>query len=63
MIYRAIQLIQIFCAHGRTNGLTKVIQEVLADLKSVAMGLLTDENGVDGISIDAILIAALLKTK
>ena len=35
MIYRAIQLIQIFCAHGRTNGLTKVIQEVLADLKRV----------------------------
>ena len=37
MIYRAIQLIQIFCAHGRTdertNGRTKVIQEVLADLK------------------------------
>ena len=33
MIYRAIQLIQIFCAHGRAGGLTKVIQEVLADLK------------------------------
>ena len=29
MIYRAIQLIQIFLA----DGLTKVIQEVLADLK------------------------------
>ena len=33
MIYRAIQLIQIFLADGRANGLTKVIQEVLADLK------------------------------
>ena len=38
MIYRAIQLIQIFCAHKRTNERTnertKVIQEVLADLKT-----------------------------
>ena len=38
MIYRAIQLIQIFLADGRTDGrtdgLTKVIQEVLADLKN-----------------------------
>ena len=34
MIYRAIQLIQIFLAHGRTNGRTKVIQEVLVDLKT-----------------------------
>ena len=34
MIYRAIQLIQIFLADGRTDGLTKVFQEVLADLKS-----------------------------
>ena len=33
MIYRAIQLIQIFLAHGRAGGRTKVIQEVLADLK------------------------------
>ena len=33
MIHRAIQLIQIFCAHKRTNERTKVIQEVLADLK------------------------------
>ena len=33
MIYRAIQLIQIFLADGRTDGRTKVIQEVLADLK------------------------------
>ena len=37
MIYRAIQLIQIFLAHGRaderTDGRTKVFQEVLADLK------------------------------
>ena len=33
MIYRAIQLIQIFLADERTNELTKVIQEVLADLK------------------------------
>ena len=37
MIYRAIQLIQIFLAGGRTDGRTdertKVIQEVLADLK------------------------------
>ena len=32
MIYRAIQLIQIF-AHGRADGRTKVFQEVLADLK------------------------------
>ena len=35
MIYRAIQLIQIFCAHWRTNERTKVIQEVLTDLKNV----------------------------
>ena len=35
MIYRAIQLIQIFLADGRTDGLTKVIQEVLADLKMI----------------------------
>ena len=34
MIYRAIQLIQIFLADERTNELTKVIQEVLADLKT-----------------------------
>ena len=38
MIYRAIQLIQIFLADertdGRTDGLTKVIQEVLADLNN-----------------------------
>ena len=37
MIYRAIQLIQIFLADGRTGELTKVIQEVLADLK-IRMG-------------------------
>ena len=33
MIHRAIQLIQIFLAHGRT----KVFQEVLADLKTGEM--------------------------
>ena len=39
MIYRAVQLIQIFLAHGRADGRTKVFQEVLADLKS-EIGLL-----------------------
>ena len=35
MIYRNIQLIQIFLAHGRVDGRTKVFQEVLADLKTI----------------------------
>ena len=39
MIYRAIQQIQIFLADGRTNGRTKVIQEVLADLKTSSIHL------------------------
>ena len=35
MIYRAIQLIQIFLAHKQADERTKVFQEVLADLKSL----------------------------
>ena len=35
MIYRAVQLIQIFIAHGRADGRTKVFQEILADLKTL----------------------------
>ena len=45
MIYRAIQLIQIFLADGRTDELTKVIQEVLADLKSGRAGYNTEVHG------------------
>ena len=33
MIYRAVQLIQIFLAVGRADGRTEAFQEVLADLK------------------------------
>ena len=35
MIYRALEVIQIFLAGGRTEGRTKVFQEVLADLKNL----------------------------
>ena len=35
MIYRSVQLIQIFLAHGSTGGWITVVQEVLADLKMV----------------------------
>ena len=35
MIHRAVQLIQIFIAHGRADGRTKVFQEILADLKTL----------------------------
>ena len=33
MIYKAVEVIQIFLAGERTDGRTKVFQEVLADLK------------------------------
>ena len=47
MIYRAIQLIQIFLADGRTGELTKVIQEVLADLKTkCSINFLAEDNVV-----------------
>ena len=45
MIYRAIQLIQIFLADGREDERTKVIQEVLADLKSVQKSLMQSVRG------------------
>ena len=35
MIYRALEVIQIFLAGGQASGRTKVFQEVLADLKIV----------------------------
>ena len=41
MIYRAIQLIQIFLADGRTDERTKVFQEDLADLKKPPCSSLT----------------------
>ena len=34
MIYRALEVVQIFLAGGRADGWTEVFQEVLADLKS-----------------------------
>ena len=42
MIYRAIHLIQIFCAQERADERTKVIQEVLADLKTLTTVFITE---------------------
>ena len=50
MIYKAVEVIWIFFADGRTDGLTEVFEEVLSDLKKVLLGLhLKEGNSISDI--------------